>query len=210
MAFVKNKPFVVFEGIDGSGKTSLARQLYNRLNEFGVPSIMLSEPTESQVGKQIREILAGEKKVDPKTMALLFAADRMEHVVGPNGICHHLTSGLAVIEDRYYLSSYAYQMKDMPLEWVMQINSQAKDIVKPDVHIFIDASPEVCLDRIYKTRKTTSDIFENIETLTQTRENFLKVIEAVKDEENVIVVDGNGPIPLVFKRVFDQIKPLFF
>ena len=210
MAFVKNKPFVVFEGIDGSGKTSLARHLYNRLNEFGIPSIMLSEPTDSQVGKQIREILAGEKKVDPKTMALLFAADRMEHVVGVNGICHHLNNRLAVIEDRYYLSSYAYQMKDMPLEWVMQINSQAKEIVKPDVHIFIDASPEVCLERIRKTRKTTSDIFENIETLTQTRENFLKVIEAVKDEENVIVVDGNGPIPLVFKRVFDQIKPLFF
>lgn len=202
--------FIAVEGLDGSGKSTQARIISQRLNELSVPNVCDFEPTDGKIGRQIREILSGKQKADARTMALLFAADRIEHITGENGILKNLCKGTSVISDRYYFSSYAYQMTDMPLEWVMSINSQAKLLAKPDCHIFIDVSPEACLERIYNNRKTTADIFENKKSLIAARENFMRIFDLVSADENVIIINGNDDLETVSKRVFEQVKPLFF
>jgi len=202
--------FIAFEGLDGSGKSTHAKLFCNRLNELSVPCVFNFEPTDQTIGRLIRQILSGEKKADPRTVALLFAADRIEHITGENGILENLKNGISVVSDRYYFSSYAYQTTAMPLEWVMSLNSQAKEIAKPDCHIFIDISPETCLERIYKDRKTTSDIFENKKSLTAARDNFMRIFEMTAKDEKVIIIDGNDEIEAVSKKVFDSLKPLFF
>ncbi len=201
--------FIAVEGIDGSGKSTQAKMLRERLESLGAKAVFNFEPTDRRIGRLIREILAGSEKADPRTVALLFAADRLEHVTDKDGILQNLSGGISVISDRYYFSSYAYQMLDMPLSWVMEINKWAKEMARPDIYLFIDVPIETCLKRIYKDRQTTSDIFENEQSLRRARNNFLEIIEKTRDSENIVVVDGSGSLEEVADRVFEAVKPIF-
>ena len=201
---ISNAKFIAIEGLDGSGKSTQARLLSERLD---IKNVLHFEPTDSKIGRQIREILSGKEKVDPRTMALLFAADRIEHITGNDGILQNLEKGVSVISDRYYFSSYAYQMTQMPLDWVMEINAVARSLAKPDCHIFIDVSPEVCLERITQNR-TSVDIFENKQALLKTRENFFEIIERTAKEEKVFIVDGNADLETVYNRVFETVSTI--
>lgn len=201
--------FIAVEGIDGSGKSTQAKILCKKLESLGAKAVFDFEPTDRRIGKLIREILAGSQKADPRTVALLFAADRLEHVTDKNGILENLKNGVSVVSDRYYFSSYAYQKLDMPLSWVMEINKWAKQLARPDICLFIDVPIDVCLERIYKNRQTTSDIFENEQSLTAARNNFLEVFEKTKNDENIVIVDGSGSLQEVADRVFEAVKPLY-
>ncbi len=205
---IKKSPFIVFEGIDGSGKSTQLKILNKKLNDNGIKNVCHFEPTDNIIGKEIRKILSGEEKVDARTMALLFAADRVEHITCKGGILDNIENGITVLSDRYYFSSYAYQMVDMPLEWVMEINKTATKLAKPDFHIFVDVSPEVCLERIRKGRKSF-DIFENKIRLALARENFLKIIEKTLDTENVIIIDGNRELNEISNDIWNRVKHLF-
>lgn len=204
----KKSPFIVFEGIDGSGKSTQLKLTSQRLTDLGIKNVCHFEPTGGKIGKQIREILSGKEKADPRLMALLFAADRIEHITGQGGILENIENSVAVLSDRYYFSSYAYQMVDMPLSWVMEINSVAASIAKPDCHIFVDVSPEICLERINQNRDTI-EIFENEKRLTLARENFFKIIEKTAKTENVIVINGNDSLEAVNEEIWQKIKYLF-
>ncbi len=209
MGDFKKPRFIAVEGLDGSGKSTQAKLLRERLESLGASAVCDFEPTDRRIGRLIREILSGSQKADPRTVALLFAADRLEHVTDEDGILQNLKNGTSVISDRYYFSSYAYQMTAMPLTWVMEINKWAKEIARPDMYIFIDVPIQTCLDRIYKDRKTTSDIFENEQSLTAARNNFLEIFEKTRDSENIVVIDGSGSPQEVADRVFEAVKPLF-
>lgn len=200
--------FIVFEGIDGSGKSTQLKNFSKYLTQNNIENTTDFEPTDGVIGKEIRKILSGAEKVSPETIALLFAADRVEHIKRKGGILDRLKNGITVLSDRYYFSSYAYQMVDMPLDWVMEINKIAREQAKPDLHIFVDVEPDVCLDRIAKNR-TSTEIFENKTRLTLARENFLKIIEKTKDSENVLVIDGNRDLETVSKDIIDKTKYLF-
>ena len=200
--------FIAVEGLDGSGKSTQAKLLSQYLKENDIENVVDFEPTDRPIGRFIREILKGNEKVDPRTTALLFAADRLEHVKGKGGILENLENGISVISDRYYFSSFAYQVVDMPLEWVKEINKVARKIARPDAQIFIDVSVETCLERIAKNREGT-DIFENRKFLTRTRENFLRVVDEMAKEENIIFIDGNADLETVQARVIEKVKPLF-
>ena len=208
MEKIKKSPFIVFEGIDGSGKSTQLKILSQTLSEKGIKNVCHFEPTDNIIGKEIRKILSGEEKVDARTMALLFAADRVEHITCKGGILDNIENGITVLSDRYYFSSYAYQMVDMPLDWVIEINKTATKLAKPDFHIFVDVSPEVCLERIRKGR-TSFDIFENTNRLTLARENFLKIIEKTRDTENVIIIDGNRELNEISNDIWNKVKHLF-
>ena len=209
MGDFKKPRFIAVEGLDGSGKSTQAKMLGERLKSLGADVVCDFEPTDRKIGKLIREILSGSEKADPRTVALLFAADRLQHVTDKNGILQNLENGKSVISDRYYFSSYAYQMTDMPLSWVMEINKWAKQMARPDIYIFIDVPIETCLERIYKNRRTTADIFENEQSLTCARNNFLEIFDKTKDSENIVVVDGSGSLEEVADRVFEAVKPLY-
>jgi thymidylate kinase len=100
-------------------------------------------------------------------------------------------------------------MTAMPLQWVMEINKMAKELAKPDMYIFIDVSIETCLERIYKNRNTTADIFENEKSLVAARNNFLEIFEKTRGDENVVIIDGNSSLESVADEVFEKVKSLY-
>lgn len=158
--------FIVFEGIDGSGKSSLARALHEYLSDKNIPSILTAEPTsDTLIGKTLRAYLK-DSSVDESTMALLFAADRVEHV---KEIKKLLDEGITVICDRYIYSNFAYQGEHPARD----IHNLLMDkLLTPDITYYVDADPEVCLERI-KSRGLSLDKYETIEKLETIRSRYL-------------------------------------
>ena len=97
--------FIVFEGIDGSGTSTQINILAERLPE---KIYKTAEPTSNEIGKFLRKMLGGEMKMDEKTNAFLFAADRCQHLYGEGGIIDQINNGKIVISDRYFFSSSMY------------------------------------------------------------------------------------------------------
>lgn len=157
----------------------------------------------------LRQCLSGRMQADERTLATLFASDRLDHLLNTtDGICAKIDNGIHVICDRYILSNYAYQGVRAPLEWVMQLNSVAVNILKPDYHIFIDIDPEVSLDRMAKGRFHT-DLFETKDRLTEVRSCYLALIEKLKDTENIIIIDGNQSIEKISDDIWQAVSHLF-
>ena len=184
--------FIVFEGIDGSGKSTQAALLAQHLQSEGIPCIQTREPTDSPAGRLIRSVLTGELRMNPLALPGLFAADRMEHLLGEGGICQMMSEGKNVLCDRYYFSSYAYHSLDAPMDWVIGMNSEAARVLRPAVTVFIDVSPEEAIRRIRQGRDHT-ELFEKLEMLRRIRENYFTAFEKLKLSENVAVVDGSRP-----------------
>jgi dTMP kinase len=179
---IKNN-FIVFEGIDGSGKTLISDMLANILREK-YPVHLTAEPTSLPTGKFIREILKGNVSVTDKTLAAMFHADRLEHIYNPTEGLLHLLESHTVISDRYELSNIAYSGIDI---------YNARKILRPDLTIFMDISPENAMERIAETRADT-EIFETQARLTETAERYKTLIEKYKDTDNIKIVDAtNSP-----------------
>jgi dTMP kinase len=201
--------FVVFEGLDGSGKTTQMARIQKRLTCMGINAVATCEPTDGPVGILIRQMLAGRIVTDPRTLAALFAADRTDHLVTPDtGVKALMEKGRTVLCDRYYFSSYAYHAKDMDLEWVITLNAVNAQILKPDLTLFIDVAPNTCLERI-RAGRTHLDLFEKIDILTRVRDNYFAAFERLKDQETVKVVDGNASEDEVEQAIWYQISHMF-
>lgn len=182
---------IAFEGIDGSGKTTQIRLLSDRFREMGITFYTTMEPTDSPIGSLIHQIMTGRMKADPKVIAALFVADRLDHLLNEvNGIVHKVEEGVTVLMDRYYFSSYAYQSVDVPMEWLIQANAQSSSILRPTVTIFIDTDPETAMERITKNR-FDKELFEEKSRLIRVREKYLESFERLKDSEQVVAVNGN-------------------
>ncbi|KAI4451970.1 Thymidylate kinase [Eubacterium plexicaudatum ASF492] len=183
--------FIAFEGIDGSGKSTQIRLLADYLRKMEVAFYTTMEPTDSPIGSMIHQIMTGRMHADPKVIAALFTADRLDHLLNEvNGIARRIDEGTTVIMDRYYLSSYAYQSVDLPLEWLIHANEPAKEIMRPDVNIFIDIEPELAMERISGNR-FQKELFEEQSRLERVRRNYLDVFDRLQGEEQVVVIDGN-------------------
>ncbi len=167
--------YIVFEGIDGAGKSTQIQLLKEWLEANGFVVETLVEPTDSEVGKLIRRILqrpdANDEDVQ-KVLALLFAADRMFIMDKLND------DSKIIISDRSFISSLAYQE---PLEWVEEINRYAK---RPDLLILLDLDVKKSV-----ARTSGKDTFENEEFLTGVRDNYL---DLVKNYEHQIIDANNG------------------
>ena len=201
--------FLAFEGIDGSGKTTQLKRLVKRLNDMGQRCYETREPTDGPIGSMIRQALTGRIKLDNRAMAALFAADRVDHLTNEsNGLLPMLDQGIHVVTDRYYFSSYAYHAVDMDMDWVIQANAQAAQLLRPTATVFIDVSPEVSLERISKNRFYT-ELYEEQGRLTRTRELFYRAFEAQKDVENVIIVNGDMDEDSLEQAIWDKVRPFF-
>jgi len=197
--------FVVFEGIDGSGKTTQAELLCKRLASAGTPVFATCEPTDGPVGQLIRRMLSGTLAADQRTIASLFAADRTEHLTNPEtGIRKIVDEGTIVVCDRYYFSSYAYHSQYMDMAWVIQANRLNADILKPDITLFIDVDPQVCLKRLQATRKHL-EIYEKLDIMNQVRANYLAAFHRLAHQERVAVIDGNDSVENIAKAVWAQV-----
>lgn len=201
----KKGKFIVFEGIDGSGKSTQIRFLADKLKEAGIPYEITAEPSEGPIGVMIRQILTGECKMDNRVIAALFAADRLDHILNEeDGLLHKIENGTTVICDRYYFSSYAYNGVDMPMEWVISANSQSSRLLKPTVNIFIDLDPDTALERIARNRQCT-ELFEKKSRLEKVRENYFEVFEKMQDEM-VVIIDGNQTPEAMAEEIWQKIK----
>ena len=182
--------FIVFEGIDGAGKTTQINLLANYLREQGRAVYCTAEPTETVSGGLLRDALSGASRRTICEMAAMFVFDRINHNINPvNGIQKMLGDGFDVICDRYYYSSLAYQGSGTDPEWVGNMNLNCPEIMRPDVCIFLDLTPEQSMARINRGR-ATQEIYENEEKLTQVRNQFYRVFEDLKDRENIQIVDA--------------------
>ncbi len=156
--------FIAIEGIDGSGTTLQTRALATALRARGHQVVETREPTGDMfIGPLIRESLATSAQLDgqpldPRALALLFAADRIDHMV--RRIRPAVESGTIVLSDRYVLSSLAYQSLDCELEWVRAINRHA---AAPDLCLFLDVPAEVAFARVQRRRGLTGAVEERFD-----------------------------------------------
>jgi len=161
--------FICIEGLDGSGKSTQAKLLTKKLCQAGYNAVFTAEPSQGKIGKFIRKRLFEQERMPTTVEALLFAADRIEHV--QNTIIPALKEGKIVISDRYVYSSLAYQgSAGLNLDWIESINANAQ---KPDLSLFIDVSPKVVLERL----KRKKSVMENLQTQQYVQEIYQKYVE---------------------------------
>ncbi|RLC14603.1 MAG: dTMP kinase [Deltaproteobacteria bacterium] len=201
-----NGRFIVFEGIDGSGKSTQIKNISRHLKtlDYGVYSTF--EPTDGPIGLLIRQMLSGKVATDQRTIASLFAADRTDHLVNKvNGIRKKKDQGEVVLCDRYYFSSYAYHAQYIDMEWVIHVNSLNAEILRPDVTIFIDVDPKVCFERI-KSSRSEFEMYEKIDIMEKVRTNYFKAFDILKDLEKVVIIDGNSTMETVENDILHEVK----
>jgi dTMP kinase len=164
--------FVVLEGIDGSGKTSVGREVVDRLNQKGIPAEFTFEPSDLPVGKLLREVLKGEFETSAHTHALLFAADREEHL--REVVIPAMEQGTVVVCDRYVFASMAYQgARGVDVEGIWEMNTALPHFRIPDLSLLLDIPPEASLLRT--DHRGSVDIFETPEFLSRVRDIYLQI-----------------------------------
>ncbi len=205
---MKKNLFIAFEGIDGSGKSTQVKLLSDRLKEAGHKIYSTFEPTDSPIGSVIKNIFKHRIEADHRVIAGLFVADRLDHLLNKtDGILKKLAEGYTVITDRYYFSSYAYQGTHMSLDWVIEANSLSADLLRPDLNIFIDISPEICMKRLNNGRSSI-ELYETIENLKKVSELYLQAFEQLKSKENIFITDGNRSHELIAADVWEHVSQL--
>ncbi len=184
--------YICLEGIDGSGKSTQIVLLEKWLSNYGYEVLRIFEPTDSSIGKLIRDMLRDPKATDEnfqKTLALLFAADRM---VLMDTIKASEQSGKAVISDRCFYSSIVYQNDT---SWLYEIN---KFVKKPDIVILLDIETETAINRC-----EGKDSFEDQIFLERTRERYLKLAE----ENDFFVINANNGVNKVHEDIKRVVSP---
>jgi dTMP kinase len=203
---MRSNLFIALEGIDGSGKSTQINYLSENLKRAGLKVYSTFEPTDSPIGSLIRNILKHRIEADHRTIAGLFVADRLDHLLNEvNGIVKKLDEGYTVITDRYYFSSYAYHGTHMDMNWVIDANSMSAEILRPDINIFIDVSPEICIQRLSDNRNMV-ELYETLENLRNVREKYFESFEKLKQEENIFVIDGDRSAEAVSINIWKEIE----
>ena len=189
----KRGEFIVIEGLDGSGKTTQARLLVQRL-QSSHNAVYTTEPSSGKIGSFIRDrCLYEEKRLDSAVEALLFAADRVEHV--QNEVVPSLNEGKLVVSDRYVYSSLAYQgSAGLNIDWINAINKLA---LKPDLAVFLDVAPEMVLQRLNRKKS----VMETLETQKKVRELYLKFVA----NGQLVRIDGDMPVADLSEALYTRV-----
>ncbi len=205
---MKRNLFIAFEGIDGSGKSTQLRLLVERLRKSGHKVYSTFEPTDSPIGSVIRNIFKHRIEADHRTIASLFVADRLDHLLNKtDGILKKLEDGYTVLTDRYYFSSYAYHGVFMPIDWIIKANSLSADLLRPDLNIYIDIDPHVTMQRLHENRSSI-ELYETFENLTLVREKYLEAIEKLKSIEKVFIVDGSLNQDEIASQIWQKVSKI--
>ena len=197
--------FIVLEGLDGSGTTTQMNELDKRLKEAGQVSHITCEPTEHEIGQFIRQVLLGDARTDPRTLAYLFAADRNEHLYRkPGGICSRVEEGQIVISDRYLFSSLAYQSGKCGFDFVFSLN---KDFPLPEHLIFLEVSPETCQERL--KMRTKKELYDDMAEQERILSWYKKGMSIFKNSEmRIHIVSGENDQAKIAENIWRAVKPL--
>ncbi len=202
---MKKNLFIAFEGIDGSGKSTQVKLLSDHLTNAGHKVYSTFEPTDSPIGTLIRNIFNHKLESDHRTIAALFVAERLDHLLNKtNGILKKLEDGYTVITDRYYFSSYAYHGVHMPMDWVIEANAVSAGLLRPDLNIYIDIAPDTSMERITKGR-TSMELYETLENLKMVRDKYFEAFEQLKFKEHIFITDGNRSAELIAADIWNEV-----
>ncbi|MBQ3648120.1 MAG: dTMP kinase [Spirochaetia bacterium] len=192
------KNFIVLEGLDGCGTTTQTALLVKKLEDCGIKGYSTKEPTDGSIGRFIRSVLQKKESVDPFTLALLFSADRNEHVYGENGIIEQTQAGKMVVCDRYFFSSLAYQSLFIDYDTVADLN---RFYPLPEYLFYIDLSPEECQARV-ESRGEETELFEHLELQRKIDANYKKSLSLLAASEmKTVVIDGRGSIEDIHNQI---------
>lgn len=190
--------FITFEGTEGSGKTSVIKEVKKHYEDLGYQVMVTREPGGISISEKIRDILLNKAntEMDPRTEALLFAAARRQHLV--EKIMPALNKGMLVLCDRFIDSSLIYQgyARNIGIDKVYDINYFAIEDALPDLTIFVDVRPEVGLKRVFQTpnREVNRLDLENLDFHKMIYQGYLELakkydrIKAVNGEQDLIKV----------------------
>ena len=187
--------YIVLEGIDGSGKSTQIKLLKEWLENNGFNVETITEPTDMEIGRLIREYLArndADSESMQRILGLLFAADRLMQMDKIESLEKENT---VVISDRSFYSSFVYQE---PLEWVKELNKYVK---VPDLVLLLDLDVKKSVDRCDK-----KDKFENEAFLTELKQKYLDLAESY---DNIKIIDANNGPNKVSSDIKKEVAPLF-
>ena len=195
--------FLVLEGLDGAGTTTQASRLCTWLRGRGRKAHLTAEPSRGPIGTEIRHVLSGRLRgagggdFDPRALALLFAADRLDHWASE--IRPRLEEGQDVVSDRYVLSSLAYQaVSTGEAAWVAALNAKAPS---PDLTLFLRVRPAVALRRRYAAT-AEREIFEVPAFQRRVHRAYGQARARIVDAgERVADLDGEQPVEQVAREV---------
>ena len=193
--------FVCFEGGEGSGKSTQVRLLTAVLEQRGREVVVTRQPGGTPLGAQIRQLVLHGDHVAARAEALLFAADKAQHV--DQLITPALAAGRVVITDRYTDSSIAYQGagRDLGADEIRALQHWAVAGVLPDLTIVLDVSPEVGRARrgdVHDRLESEADVFH-----AAVRRGFLDL--AAQDPGRYLVVDAGLPVGEIHARVVNAV-----
>jgi len=190
--------FIVFEGIDGSGKSSATKLVATRLGKKDL--VVTGEPTSTWLGDAVRR--SHKEGANPFTEAFLFLADRAEHTAEINGM---VREGKTVLCDRYYYSTVAYQAAALegkvdfdPFDWLLEINLRIS--TEPDIVFLLRVDPELALSRVNRRGKLSK--FERLDFLKKVAANYDRLSKLRK---NMVVIDSNGALDKVIDEVLRRL-----
>ncbi len=190
--------FIVIEGIDGCGKSTVAKRVARGL---GKRAVFTREPTDTWMGRAVREGMG--KEVSPYTDALLFMADRAQHT---EKIASWLAEGKLVVCDRYYHSTVAYQAASLKgvfegdsFEWLLEANLRIS--IRPDLTVLLVIPPELSLERI-KGRSSLSR-FEKLGFLREVHRNYLRL---ARSDKSIVKIDATKDIDSVVQDVLRLLR----
>jgi dTMP kinase len=204
--------FLVLEGLDGAGTTTQAARLCEALRAEGRKVHVTAEPSGGPVGALVRQVLrgrigggaGGREAFDPRALALLFAADRLDHVNVE--IAPKLAAGIDVVCDRFALSSLAYQGAQLgEMAWIAELNRAA---ARPDATLFLRVRPEVALRR-RQAASLDREIFEVDAFQRKVARSYEEAIRRVRRAgERVLELDGEAPVDAVARAVLEAVRTL--
>lgn len=198
---MKRGPFIVAEGVDGSGKSSNVRNLQSHLQGTDINHYVTLEPGGTKACQAIRAILKNqEQPLAARTEAMLFYAARIEHtekIIRP-----YTERGYLVLSDRYYASSLAYQ--GAMADDVFAIHALSKDLIlRPDLTLLYDIPIELLEERIaYRGEVCDSIEQRGVDYFMRVRENFLAM---AKDDPTYIIIDATQPLTDVFRESIEHV-----
>lgn len=182
--------FLVLEGIDGAGTTTQLSRLAEALRQEGYRVVATREPSDGPVGVLIRQALThrltgpGGTPLSDELLALLFAADRMDHLASV--IEPALAAGEVVLSDRYILSSFAYQGLRLPLAWIEALNSRAR---APDMTLYLDVEPSTARAR-RGVRGGKPELFESDRLQARVAGAYRRLLRKHGRSQRVVRIDG--------------------
>ncbi|RLA54459.1 MAG: dTMP kinase [Gammaproteobacteria bacterium] len=182
--------YIVFEGIDGSGKTTQCQLLGRALDTRGYTPIYLQEPTYGELGRNIRDVIATESDLVPSELHKLFTEDRVAHVnekILPVLRLIEIHPNFVLLQSRGYLSAPTYQADDLQ-DLAAILRGQQEIAPRPDMFIYIDVNERVAMQRI-RNRDATRVTFDKEKKLKSIRERYLSLID--EPSERIVQFDGD-------------------